>query len=83
MAYQAVTASCILLCMLALSPLINAVEMPPKNPYLAFSSYAMGHGDSAQQDAVPQAGPMGTIRTLSASELQYTFAGPGYFGINT
>lgn len=81
--YQAVMACCIVVCMLALSPLINAVEMPPKNPYLANSSYAMGHGDSAQQDAVPQAGPMGPTRTLSASELQYTFTGPGYFGINT
>lgn len=61
----------------------NALEMPPKNPYLADSSYAMGHGDSAQQDAVPQGGPMGPSRTLEASEIQYTFAGPAYFGINT
>ena len=62
---------------------IKAFEMPPKNPYLADSNYAMGHGDSAQQDAVPQAGPMGPSRTLKAEELQYSATGPGYFGINT
>lgn len=57
--------------------------MPPVNPYLAASNYAMGHGDSAQQDALPQAGPMGPSRRLDAAELQYTFTGPGFFGINT
>jgi hypothetical protein len=62
---------------------VTAFEMPPKNPFLADSNYAMGHGDSAQQDAVPQAGPMGPTRALEASELQYTFTGPGFFGITT
>jgi len=62
---------------------VTAFEMPPENPFLAASSYAMGHGDSAQQDAVPQGGPMGPSRALAASELQYTFTGPGFFGINT
>ncbi len=60
-----------------------AFEMPPRNPWLANSSYAMGHGDSAQQDAVPQGGPMGPSRVLAPEELQYTFTGPGFFGINT
>jgi hypothetical protein len=60
-----------------------AFEMPPRNPYLADSNYAMGHGDSAQQDALPQAGPRGPTRTLKEDEIQYTFTGPGYFGIQT
>ncbi|MBP6701276.1 MAG: hypothetical protein KA135_08510 [Halioglobus sp.] len=73
---------------LLLGPLLSsqavaAFEMPPKNPYLADSNYAMGHGDSAQQDAVPQAGPIGPTRVLDERELQYTFTGPGFFGINT
>jgi hypothetical protein len=72
------TGSILLICQTATS-----FEMPPKNPYLANSNYPMGHGDSAQQDAVPQPGPMGPTRTLTVDELQYTFAGPGYFGINT
>lgn len=29
----------------------NAVELPPRNPFLADSVYALGHGESAQQDA--------------------------------
>jgi hypothetical protein len=61
----------------------TAFEMPPRNPWLADSSYAMGHGDPAQQDAVPQGGPMGPSRALAPEELQYTFTGPGFFGINT
>ena len=62
---------------------VAAFEPPPRNPFLAESNYAMGHGDSAQQDAVPQSGPAGPGRTLQADEIQYTFTGPGFFGINT
>ncbi len=69
--------------LLLLSAAVSAFEMPPKNPYLADSNYAMGHADAAQQDAVPQAGPMGPSRTLNSDELQYSPTGPGYFGINT
>jgi hypothetical protein len=61
----------------------QAAEMPPKNPYLADSSYAMGHGDSAQQDAMPQAGPSGPSRVLGNEEIQYVHTGPGFFGIAT
>ena len=60
-----------------------AFEMPPKNPYLADSNYAMAHADSAQQDALPQAGPVGPTRTLKDSEIQYVHTGPAYFGITT
>ncbi|WP_299944524.1 hypothetical protein [uncultured Microbulbifer sp.] len=58
-------------------------EMPARNPYLADSNNAMAHGDSAQQDAVLQPGPMGPSRILSTSELQYNFSGPGLMGILT
>lgn len=69
--------------MFTVTPRAAAFEMPPRNPWLADSSYAMGHGDPAQQDAVPQGGPMGPTRVLTAGELQYTFTGPGFFGITT
>jgi hypothetical protein len=75
-----------LLCLLVAAAGTNsalAFNMPERNPYLADSNYAMGHGDSAQQDALPQAGPSGPTRTLSDQEIQYTFSGPAYFGINT
>lgn len=60
-----------------------AFEMPEKNPHLADSNYALGHGDAAQQDAMPQAGPSGPTRTLKENEIQYTHTGPGFFGIAT
>ena len=60
-----------------------AFNMPETNSYLAKSNNSMGHGDSAQQDAVPQAGPSGPSRSLRANEIQYTFTGPAFFGINT
>jgi hypothetical protein len=69
--------------LLLLSQAAAAFEMPPRNPYLADSNYAMGHGDSAQQDSVPQGGPMGPSGKLDENEIQYTSTGPAYFGINT
>ena len=36
-------------------------NLPPKNPYLADSAYAMSHGDSAQQDSTGIPGPTGSI----------------------
>ena len=66
-----------------LSNTVPAFEMPPRNPWLASSSYPMGHVDPAQQDAMPQAGPTGPSRTLTDSELQYTFTGPGFFAALT
>lgn len=55
-------------------------NLPPKNPWLADSIYALGHGDSAQQDAVPVAGPSGPSRTLRYDEVQYQHVGPAHFG---
>jgi hypothetical protein len=60
-----------------------AFNMPPANPYLADSNYSMAHGDPAQQDAMPQAGPSGPDRILAADEIQYVHTGPGFFGIAT
>ncbi len=56
---------------------------PPRNPYLAHSSNSMGHGDSAQQDSFPQAGPEDPGPALAASELQYVHVGPAHFGAST
>ena len=60
-----------------------AFNMPPPNPYLADSNYAMAHADPAQQDALPQAGPAGPGKVLSPGEIQYTHTGPAFFGILT
>ena len=57
--------------------------MPPRNPYLADSSYSMAHGNPAQQDAVPQAGPTGPSRTLPPEQIDYRHVGPGHFGATT
>jgi hypothetical protein len=62
---------------------LMAFNMPPANPYLADSNYAMAHADPAQQDALPQAGPGGPTKTLSADDIQYVHTGPGFFGIAT
>lgn len=60
-----------------------AFNMPPRNPFLADSNYAMAHADAAQQDALPQAGPGGPDKTLSGDDIQYVHTGPGFFGIST
>ena len=52
----------------------------PRNPYLAHSSNPIGHNNSAQQDSVPQSGPVGPSRTLKKSELEYRHTGPFQFG---
>ncbi len=57
-----------------------AATLPPKNPWLADSIYALGHGDAAQQDAVPVAGPAGPSRQLRADEIDYAHVGPAHFG---
>lgn len=57
-----------------------AAVLPPKNPWLADSIYALGHGDSAQQDSVAVAGPDGPGRALNSKEIQYQHVGPAHFG---
>ncbi|TFG98363.1 MAG: hypothetical protein E4H11_00585 [Myxococcales bacterium] len=60
-----------------------ASELPPRNPWLADSSYPIGHGTAAQQDAVSQAGPSGPGRPLAPQEIQWAPVGPAHFGANT
>ncbi len=59
---------------------VDAENMPPKNSYLADSSYAMAHGNPAQQDSVAQYGPTGPSRILSAADVEYRHLGPAHFG---
>jgi hypothetical protein len=58
----------------------RAGNRPPKNPYLADSTYALGHVDSAQQDSVAVAGPSGATRVLGTEEVDYAAVGPAHFG---
>ena len=60
-----------------------APERPPRNPFLADSSYALGHGESAQQDALDVPGPSDPGRVLDAGEIQYAPVGPAHFGAYT
>ncbi len=71
----------IALSLLALSS--QAAETPPRNPFLADSVYPLGHGDSAQQDALPVKGPRGFGPRLDRSEIQYAPTGPAQFGAYT
>ncbi len=61
----------------------RAAELPPRNPFLADSVNAMGHGDSAQQDAVAVPGPEDPGPALDAREIQYLHVGPAHFGAHT
>jgi len=60
-----------------------ASELPPRNPWLADSSYPIGHGTAAQQDSVPQAGPGGPGHPLEPSEIAWAPVGPAHFGAST
>jgi hypothetical protein len=68
---------------LALAAAAVAAELPPRNPFLADSHYAIGHGDSAQQDSVALPGPRGPSRALAPDEIDYAAVGPGHFGAAT
>lgn len=59
---------------------------PPQNPYLADSSFALPHGNSAQTTSTPQAGPTepGTkFLSLFTDNITYTASGPFQFGSYT
>ena len=58
-------------------------EPPPRNPYLADSSYPLGHGTASMQGATPVAGPRGTTRKLEPDEIDYVHLGPAHFGAYT
>lgn len=61
----------------------HASERPPRNPFLADSNYPLGHGDSAQQDALLVSGPENPGAVLEQSEIQYAPVGPAHFGAYT
>jgi hypothetical protein len=63
--------------------MVSAVEMPPRNPFLADSVYPLGHGDPGQQDALPVDGPDDPGPAFNASEIQYAPTGPAQFGAYT
>ncbi len=69
----------ILFCCLWCYTLFSA-NLSPKNPWLADSVYAMGHGNSAQQDSLAIAGPIDKTRKLKSSEINFAAVGPGHFG---
>ncbi len=56
------------------------MQLPAKNPFLADSESAMGHNDSAQQDSVGIAGPIGPTSEVS-TRVAYSPVGPGPFGV--
>ncbi len=60
----------------------GASALPPRNPFLADSSNAIGHGTSAQQDSFATAGPSGRSHRLSSDEIDYVHLGPLHFGAN-
>ena len=60
-----------------------AAERPPRNPFLADSVYPLGHGDSAQQDALDVSGPSDPGAELEPAEIQYAPVGPAHFGAYT
>ena len=61
----------------------HGAEHAPRNPYLADSVYPLGHGDAAQQDALPVPGPRDPGAQLTAEQVRYAASGPGQFGANT
>lgn len=52
----------------------------PRNMMAADSVNPMPHGEPAQQDSTPIAGPLDISRSLREDELVYRFLGPGSFG---
>lgn len=52
----------------------------PRNPYLADSSNAIGHGRCDQQDSYAATGPTGPTEQLTDDDVQFTWLGPGHFG---
>jgi hypothetical protein len=59
---------------------VGLVEVGPRNPYLADSSYPIAHGRCDQQDNSAVRGPGGPSRALGTGDLSYTWVGPGHFG---
>jgi hypothetical protein len=60
---------------------VASFEAPPRNPFLADGGYALGHGDSAQQDNSPFAGPTGPTEALPPDAVRSQPLGAGHFGL--
>ena len=58
----------------------GAPETAPRNPYLADSSYPIGHGSSAQQTSQSVAVARDGSRALDEGEIDYTHLGPFHLG---
>ena len=58
------------------------MNFPEKNLMAGQSTNPIPHGDPAQQDSTPIAGPIDKTRRLEADEITYQFLGPGHFGVN-
>ncbi|MGI9600728.1 MAG: hypothetical protein ACR2QE_02505 [Acidimicrobiales bacterium] len=56
------------------------MQSGPRNPFLADSGYAIGHGRCDQQDNTAGPGPVGPTEELPGDALQYAALGPGHFG---
>ena len=70
-----------LLLVISISP--SAAELPPHHPYFADSVYPLGHGDAAQQDALPVPGPRNPGAVIAPGLIQYAASGPAQFGAYT
>jgi hypothetical protein len=64
-----ITRNCLFLCLLA-APAVLASGLPPVNPWLATSSYAVSHHNPAQSDATAIEGPS-ISKKLTLAESQY------------
>ena len=69
--------------LLVISISLSAAELPPHHPYFADSVYPLGHGDAAQQDALPVPGPRNPGAVIAPGLIQYAASGPAQFGAYT
>ncbi len=63
--------------------MLSAAERPPKHPFFADSVYPIGHGDAAQQDALPVPGPINPGPVIAPQLIDYAASGPAQFGAYT
>ena len=59
------------------------MNFPEVNPMAAQGVNPIPHGNAAQQDSTPLAGPLDKTRRLKDHEITYQFLGPGHFGAFT
>ena len=69
--------------LMVLSLNLTAAELPPEHPYFADSVYPLGHGDAAQQDALPVPGPANPGPVIPSGSIRYAASGPAQFGAYT